>query len=701
MKHLSLLAACSFFALSATANAQTATLSIPPALSCVEGGTVKIPVTRSGSLSVTAPFSFKTMDDTAVAGRDFVGLSGNQSVRRGARTYTLTLSCTPDNGTYTADKKLIFTITSRSAAIGIGNGQLIVTVKENDPAPPPPQAAITVRTIGAIEGQSYRVYVERSGGDLSKEVRFGYSTLPDTATSPADFPARSGTLKFNPGQSQVVWDMPTTDDSEHEQEEQGLITVRSSDAPVAIAQAEFTITDNDAPPPPDPIPNPGPQPDPPPPIDPVPDPEPQPVPGTGNVYVASPTPTGMVPQVDSPGDLISITSPTPSAAPDVVGAFRFICTTGAIAKIDSLLYWGKPGASHWHQFYGQADVSAFDTYETIETKKSRSTCQKPTLDPGNDSQYWTPAWIMTLPAGTPVPEYAKPYLPDPSVMDAEGKLTKPTDFHLIANHFQNYYKRRPASSPGCSIVRQSVWAGVTVTGCSPVPFGLNFIFGFDMKNMQPGVKQAEYQCIGGGNDAAKFKGIKEALAICADAWDRGVRTNLRIATRLEGYDCWDPRYLDSPNHQAHMSYSVHKLGTGKSDCQMPATGATEVRVIPQLTLLQSYGYNEWVHAAYRADPEWGVRLSSDDHWRAVQPEVAFAGGSGHADARFRWVPSVLAKWTDNCINRLLSCSAGNLGNGQMLAGGGAPFYKSLGRTSWEHPMPVMPVRPDGYSPDTW
>jgi hypothetical protein len=43
-----------------------------------------------------------------------------------------------------------------------------------------------------------------------------------------------------------------------------------------------------------------------------------------------------------------------------------------------------------------------------------------------------------------------------------------------------------------------------------------------------------------------------------------------------------------------------------------------------------------------------------------------AGSTFHADWFGAWDNTVMAMWTDNCINKLLNCSAGILGNGKQI-----------------------------------
>ena len=113
-----------------------------------------------------------------------------------------------------------------------------------------------------------------------------------------------------------------------------------------------------------------------------------------------------------------------SAAPDVVGAFRFICTAGQVLPDDPIVFPGQPGKSHLHQFYGNEAANAFSTYASLRAG-GQSTCNRGPFA-ANRSAYWMPA-----------------------MLDGAGNVVKPGFVSI-------YYKRRPAADPKCSLVeRQS------------------------------------------------------------------------------------------------------------------------------------------------------------------------------------------------------------------------------------------------------
>ena len=130
-----------------------------------------------------------------------------------------------------------------------------------------------------------------------------------------------------------------------------------------------------------------------------------------------------------------------SSAPDVVGAFRFICTAGQVLPDDPIVYPGQPGKSHLHQFYGNDAANASSTYASLRASGG-STCNKGPFA-ANRSAYWMPA-----------------------MLDASGEVVKP-QFVAI------YYKRRPASDPKCSLSSRDPGAE---GNCVTITNGLKLIF---------------------------------------------------------------------------------------------------------------------------------------------------------------------------------------------------------------------------------
>lgn len=110
-------------------------------------------------------------------------------------------------------------------------------------------------------------------------------------------------------------------------------------------------------------------PPPPPPPDPIPVPPPviEPIPGLASI------PSNFDPNSELKPSWGTGQIP-PSAYPDVVGAFRLICTAGQISFDDPIVYPGQPGKSHLHQFFGNDGANAFSDYSSLRTT-GNSSCQ--------------------------------------------------------------------------------------------------------------------------------------------------------------------------------------------------------------------------------------------------------------------------------------------------------------------------------------
>ncbi len=98
---------------------------------------------------------------------------------------------------------------------------------------------------------------------LNQLTTVDYATVDDTATSPEDYTATSGTLRFNPGETTKTITVAIAADTLDEPNEQFVITLSNPvNAAIATPQAIATITDDDEPPTPEPEPEPEPAPEP-------------------------------------------------------------------------------------------------------------------------------------------------------------------------------------------------------------------------------------------------------------------------------------------------------------------------------------------------------------------------------------------------------------------------------------------------------
>ena len=242
-----------------------------------------------------------------------------------------------------------------------------------------------------------------------------------------------------------------------------------------------------------------------------------------------------IPSTVKPATLIqTIDEPPGTAAPDTVGAFRFMCEPGQISYDDPIVYPNQPGKSHLHQFFGNTAANASSTYRSLRTTGD-STC----VNILNRSAYWMPA-----------------------MLDGRGHVVRP-DYVTV------YYKRLPSGSAECH--RQA-------KDCIALPRGLRFIFGYDMVTGKTPTGGSYFDCNGPTAKPGHYKTITEAAANCP--------AGNRLGAIVFAPGCWDGVRLDSPNHRDHMA------NPGYGSWGYLRCPSTHPYVVPSFTLASWYSVDE-------------------------------------------------------------------------------------------------------------
>lgn len=219
------------------------------------------------------------------------------------------------------------------------------------------------------------------------------------------------------------------------------------------------------------------------------------------------------------------------------------------------------------------------------------------------------------------------------MMTPSGKVVMP-------NFISIYYKRQPATDPSCK--KEGI-------ACVPLPRGLRYVFGHDMSN--PTAKsQADFICDNNGVAVGPFNTIPEIAKVCP--------VGAKLGARLSSPSCWNGRDLDSPDHRSHMAYTSYG-DWGYSKCP-----ATHPYVVPTFTLGAYYETDESLDRSGDMSPNAKTWYLSSDRMAGMPWQTP--GSTLHADWFGAWEDSVMKMWEDNCINLLLSCTGGDLGNGQQL-----------------------------------
>lgn len=274
------------------------------------------------------------------------------------------------------------------------------------------------------------------------------------------------------------------------------------------------------------------------------------------VPTATPTPAPTsTPKPAATPDLAKLLSPLggpipPTNAPDVIGAFRFICTPSHYSYDDPIVYPRQPGKAHLHEFFGNSKTDAFWTVDEWDDG-SESTCNNIL----NRSAYWAPALL--------------------------------NQFGLIirANYMSVYYKHFPDGDPMCFLIAPK--------GCVDWPEKLILVSGYDHQRMgqpQPENETWSHRCADPGKPSIHRAKFNDALKI--DCGGEG-----EIISTVGVGNCWNGQ-LDSPDHRSHV-VNPRYIGQAYPQCD-----AAHPFLMPGLTQSVS-------HTVLKSDGE--VHYSSDEH----------------------------------------------------------------------------------------
>lgn len=296
-----------------------------------------------------------------------------------------------------------------------------------------------------------------------------------------------------------------------------------------------------------------------------------------------------------------------SAVPDVVGAFRFLCGPGQLSYDDPIVYPGRPGKAHLHQFFGNLSAGAHSTYNSLR-QHGDSTC----LNELNRSAYWMPA-----------------------MLNGKGNVVRPDIVSI-------YYKRRPSSDPFCQRAGK---------GCVGIPRGLRMVFGWDQA--RPTEPQPEnsatfhFKCSQGGSPTTPaYFDMVEVMKVCKP----GQRLNAVIHTP----QCWNGVDLDTADHRSHLANMKRDRNSGQLYCP-----GSHPWIIPEFTMGVMYSIE------IGDDPS--LWFLSSDHM--LPQKLRRPGASFHSDYFEGWEDSVRIRWEKGCLDHLLNCSDGDLGDGQIMVPG--------------------------------
>jgi Calx-beta domain/Matrixin len=205
--------------------------------------TVTIGVSLSKALVSTTTVGWRTVNGTAAAGSDFIGVSsGTVTFAAGGTSATIQVSVVGD-AVYEPNETFSVELTSW-AGLNLADKSGLVTLTNDDKPAVSIQSAASV-TEGNSGSKTVALTVTLSG-PWSSTVTVSYATANGTAAAPSDYAAKSGTLTFAAGVTSQTIVITVNGDNTKEANETFKVTLNSPvNATLGSATGTVTIVNDD------------------------------------------------------------------------------------------------------------------------------------------------------------------------------------------------------------------------------------------------------------------------------------------------------------------------------------------------------------------------------------------------------------------------------------------------------------------------
>ena len=275
----------------------------------------------------------------------------------------------------------------------------------------------------------------------------------------------------------------------------------------------------------------------------------------------------------------------PTSLGQIGGTFRISCKFSHAAFDDPIVWPGRPGMTHLHQFFGNTSTRFASDLDNMATA-GNSTCAGGTL---NRSGYWTPPMVYHRPGNS-------------------------RDGEVLFGYDNNAYYKSDCCYNTAAIVSAMKW---------PQP-GHRMIAGNATNTGVLNTNIAKFACQGSSSH------FFDHIPTTAEATALGAGECPGITMMIIFPQCWDGVNLDSPNHQSHMAPADAYAG-----CTDPA--------FP--TLFPTISFNVHFRINDLADLDY-LRLASDQPKATAAGVCAdaahnyCAGATAHGDWVNGWPESL-------------------------------------------------------------
>ncbi len=340
------------------------------------------------------------------------------------------------------------------------------------------------------------------------------------------------------------------------------------------------------------------------------------------------------------------------------GQFRTVCEFSHFGYDDPVVYPDLPGAAHLHMFFGNTDVNAFTTWETLRDSGS-GTCNGQEL---NRSGYWVPA-MLDGSGNVRIPERIVVYY------KGEGMANGgPNGYY---SNYPNYGSCGGCANPGSQKYPDGMRA------ISPNPTTVP-----ELTIANGGASgQVNYKCTSNNSPPQFADGINNIPNCDGDYYVNNngwAYPNTRVVLEMEVkflncFPAFDESNPGDPNNPDLTDWDLWQGSANGgwfwSDCDGEAGAVTngDFEIYPNFSYFVNYVVEPGDDTS-----DWFLSSDVDATTLALATPDLVASGAGsthHGDAWWAWHPATLQSALDNCINFTNDPTASGCGSGFLTDGG--------------------------------
>ena len=186
---------------------------------------------------------YATGNVTAASGSDYTAVDGTLTFTPGVREQTVTVPIANDTLDEDEEQFTVTLSTAVNATLDTSAQTATGTITDDDGSP-----GLTISDARVQEDAGYLRFPVNLGVASAKTVTVRYGTADGTATAGSDYTTTNGTLTFSVGTRAETIEVPVTDDSLDEDEEQFTVTLSNAVNATLDTNAQTatgTITDDD------------------------------------------------------------------------------------------------------------------------------------------------------------------------------------------------------------------------------------------------------------------------------------------------------------------------------------------------------------------------------------------------------------------------------------------------------------------------